>query len=54
LIECGAEMLGAKTPQDFNTALLCAGGLEKRQEFIDLLCKLVVNLPDFRNPLTGG
>lgn len=26
---------------------------ERRQQLIDLSCKLVVNLPDFKNPLTG-
>lgn len=52
LIEAGAEMLGVDEPEQFNNRLLCCG-LEKRKEFIDLLCRLVVNLPDFRNPLTG-
>ena len=32
--------------------LICAG-MGKYRKWIDLLCGLVVSLPDFRNPLTG-
>lgn len=32
--------------------LLCAG-LDKYKQWIDLLCGLVISLPDFHNPLTG-
>lgn len=45
--ECMAEMMGVK-PDLF--VGLCG---EHRERFIDLAVKLVVNLPDFRNPLTG-
>ena len=51
LIRAAAEMMG-EYPEDFPHGLLCLG-LEKRQEFIDLVVGLVINLPDFRNPLTG-
>ena len=52
LIEAGGRMMGVDKPEEMNNSLLCLG-LEKRREFIDLLVGLVVNLPDFRNPLTG-
>jgi hypothetical protein len=52
IIENGAEMLG-ENPKDFSYRLLCAG-LEKYKQFIDLCVKLVVNLPDFKKPLTQG
>ena len=46
---CGAaeEVFGVS-----QSDVLCAG-LDKYRQWLDLLCKLVVNLPDFRNPLTG-
>lgn len=50
LIDSAAEMLGET--DDFHLRLLCAG-LGKRQQFIDLVVKLVVSMPDFKNPLTG-
>jgi len=50
LIDSAAEMLGEK--DDFRHKLLCAG-LEKYHKFVDLVCKLVVNSPGFKNPLTG-
>lgn len=58
LIRLGAEMLGVEKPGDFNNMLLCCfkdgkTGLQHRAEFIDLICKVVVNLPDYKNPLTG-
>ena len=58
LIECGAAMLGIENPEDMNSRLLCCvtkekSGLEHRQEFIDLIVKAVVSLPDYKNPLTG-
>lgn len=41
----------------FNVTLdqiLCSkGNLENLRKYIDLLCGLVVSLPDFKNPLTG-
>ena len=44
-IEATARMLGYDEPENFNHLLLCqANGLEKRQEFIELTAKLVVNL----------
>lgn len=49
IIESAAEMLGEKN--DLQHTLLCAG-LDKYQQFIDLVCKLVVNMPGFKNPLT--
>jgi len=36
--------------KELNHRLLCMG-IEKYQEFIDLIVKLVVNLPDFKSPL---
>jgi hypothetical protein len=30
-----------------------ANGLENHRKYIDMLCGMVVNLPDFKNPLTG-
>lgn len=36
--------------KELHHRLLCAG-LDKYHEFIDLMVKLVVNLPDFKNPL---
>lgn len=54
LIESAAEMLGVDNPKEFNDQILCArNGLEKRKKFIDLVVRLMVNLPDFKNPLTG-
>jgi len=35
-----------------NHKLLCAG-LEKRQQWIDLVCQFVVSQPDFKNPLAA-
>jgi hypothetical protein len=49
IIESGAEMLG-ENAKDFANRLLCAG-MDKYKQFIDLCVKLVVNLPDFKNPL---
>ena len=55
LIICGARWIGVENPEDFPGLLLQQeNGLQKRQEFIDLLCRLIVNMPDFRNPLTGA
>jgi len=45
LIEAAARMLGYHNPQDFNNLLLCQEhGLERRNDFIELVVKLVVNL----------
>ena len=49
LIDSAAEMLGEN--KDFRSKLLCAG-LDKYHKFIDLVVRMVVNMPDFRNPLT--
>ena len=49
IVEAGAAMLGEG--KGFHGRLLCAG-LEKYEQFVDLCCKLVVNEPGFRNPLT--
>lgn len=52
MLDCATEMLGMDFDgKELNNRLLCMS-LEKRQEFINLLVKLVVNLPDFKNPLT--
>ena len=50
IIDTAGEMLGETG--DFQHKLLCAG-LDKYHEFIDLVVKMVVNMPDFANPLTG-
>ena len=50
LIDCAAEMMGIDDCKDFRYKLVCAG-LDKYRQFIDLVVGLVVNLPDFRNPL---
>jgi hypothetical protein len=50
LIDCAAEML--KLPFDgkeLRHRLLCSG-MENYKQFIELLCGLVVNLPDFKRP----
>jgi hypothetical protein len=52
LIHAAAEMMDTGSGNDFCHKLLCSG-MPKYCYFVDLLCKLVVNLPDFRNPLTG-
>jgi len=47
LITAAARMLGDDEPEEFNNKLLCQrNGLEKRREFIELVAKLVVNLPE--------
>ena len=46
LIKASGEKLGVT-----NTKLLCAGGSEMRQKFIDLVVGLVISLPDFKSPL---
>lgn len=52
MLDCASEMLHMDIDgQELNHRLLCKG-LETRQQFIDLIVKLVINLPDFRNPLT--
>ncbi len=50
LVEAMAEMMGEK--DDLVHNLICAG-LEKYHQFIDLTVKMVVNMPGFKNPLTG-
>jgi hypothetical protein len=46
LIEAAARMLDDDKPEEFNNKLLCQPqGLEKRKQFIELVAKLVVNLP---------
>ena len=50
IVDTAAEMLGQD--ENFLNDLLCAG-LDKYHKFIDLVVRLVVNAPDFKNPLTG-
>ena len=53
LFDAAARMLGLDFDgKELNNTLLCMG-LQKHQEFIDLCCKLIVNAPDYVNPLTG-
>jgi len=45
LIVAAARMMDVDEPENFNHRLLCqSNGLEMRQEFIDIIAKLVVNL----------
>lgn len=46
LVECAQEVFGVTFDQ------LLSSGLDTLHKYIDLLVKLVVNLPDFKNPLT--
>lgn len=48
VIEAGARMIGE--PKDMPNRLLFLG-LEKYNEFTDLVCRMVVNSPGFKNPL---
>ena len=48
LIEAAAEVFEGITVN----RLICAG-LDKYRRWVDMLCRVVVNLPDFKNPLTG-
>ena len=50
LIDAAAEMLGET--KDFRDKLLC-NGMDNWNKFIDLVVGLVVNMPGFKNPLTG-
>ena len=51
LLDCASDMMKMGLDgQELNHRLLCKG-MDKRQEFIDLVVGLVVNLPDFKNPL---
>ena len=51
VIDTAADMLKLGFDgKELDHRLLCMG-LEKRQELIDLVVKLVVNLPDFKSPL---
>jgi hypothetical protein len=50
LVECAEKLFPGVTVD----RILCGpNGLERLKEYLDLLIKLVVNLPDYRNPLTG-
>lgn len=52
LLDCASDMMKMDFDgQELNHRLLCKG-MDKRQKFIDLVVGLVVNLPDFKNPLT--
>ncbi len=51
LIDSAAEMIGEKG--NFQNRLLCAG-LDKYKQFIELVVGMVVNMPGFKNPLTGN
>jgi len=46
LLDAAAEMLEVELEdgESFNNRLLCRAGLDGRQEMLDLLCKIVVNL----------
>ncbi len=50
IVRCMAEILGT-TFNDLWMGLMCA--YHKYKDFLDLCIKLVVNQPDFKNPLTG-
>lgn len=51
ILDSAAEMMGMEFDgKELNHRLLCAG-LEKHQKFIDLIVGLVINLPDFKNPI---
>ena len=50
LVDAVAEMLGET--DDLAHNLICAG-LDKYHQFIDLVVGMVVNMPGFKNPLTG-
>lgn len=50
LVDAVAEMIGEDENLGYN--LICAG-LDKYHQFIDLAVKMVVNMPGFKNPLTG-
>lgn len=50
IIDAVAEMIGDS--DDLAHNLICAG-LDKYYQFIDLAVKMVVNMPGFKNPLTG-
>jgi len=50
IVRCMAEILGT-TFDELWQGLMCK--YHKYKEFLDLCVKLVVNQPDFKNPLTG-
>lgn len=50
IIDAVAEMIGDS--DDLAHNLICAG-MDKYHQFIDLAVKMVVNMPGFKNPLTG-
>jgi hypothetical protein len=50
LVECAEELFPGVT---VNKILCSPKGLDRLKEYLDLLIKLVVSLPDYRNPLTG-
>lgn len=51
ILDCAAEMMEIGFDgKELNHRLLCKG-LDTRREFIGLIVKLVVNLPDFKNPM---
>ena len=53
IVDSAAEMLGLDFDgKELHHRLLCLG-LDKYKQFLDLSVALVVNLPDFKNPLTG-
>lgn len=47
LVECAEEVFEVTFDQ------LPSAGLDKLKQYIELMVTLVVNLPDFKNPLTG-
>jgi len=52
VIDCGAEWLEIENHKDFRHKLLC-NGLDKYHQFTDLIVKMVVSQPGYKNPLTG-
>ncbi len=53
LINAGAEMIQIPDPYEFSRDLAYAGK-EKRQEFIDMICKMVVNQEGYENQFKVG
>ena len=49
ITETAGAMLGMADPKALNNKLLCLG-LDERERFLDLVIRLVVNLPDFKPP----
>lgn len=50
ILAVAGSLTKEQTPEEFFNGLLCLG-IDKFRRFIDLVIGLVVNLPDFKNPL---